>query len=628
MRNQIMNNKDNRLRIMKRLFCIGLFLLSPFLFFISHSQEITVQAPQSVYVGDNFTVRFVVNEKASDFKGPNFKGFSLRYGPSTSTSTSMSFVNGHTSRSIETSFSYTLTADVEGTFTVGAATCKADGKQLSSKPFTIKVQKMTAQQQQQRQQQQQQRQRQYDPWGQMQQQQAEEPAQIDDKSLFARASVSKSNPYQGEQIIITYKIYTQVSISQFAIDKLPGNKGFWSEDLSVGTQVKQYDETVGDRRYKVVEIRRGALFAQESGKLTIEPLDLNVLAMVQRQRRRTGSIWDLFDDPFFNAAQAVERPLSTNRLTINARPLPEAPDGFTGGVGKLDVTGGLNMNQVKANEALSYRVTVSGNGNLMLIQAPQPQFPSSFEVYEPQVDDNIKKSDNGISGSRTFEWVIIPRSQGEYTIPELKFVYFDPASGQYRTQTIAAQDVEVLRGDGRATAPGKDDVRLLNRDINYIHPTPSHLRTLSETDHAGWGFWLAVAVIVIGAVASVVVIGRRREQLKDVAGMRQKRAIRLATKRLRRAASYLGTNETARFYEEIYRAIWGCLSDKYRIPLSQLSRESVSQRLEEKQVSADQQASIMQLLQDVDMARFAPGDASQHMQTVYNKALEMIAGLS
>lgn len=590
------------------------------------AQEMTVNAPQTVYVGDNFTVRFVVNDRASDFKGPTFKGFSLRYGPSQSSSTNLSIINGHTTRSIETSFTYTLTADVEGTFTVGAATCKVGSNQLSTKPFTIKVQKLTAQQQQQRQQQQRQQQ-QYDPWGQMQQQQAE-PAKIDEKSLFARASVSKTNPYQGEQIIITYKIYTQVSISQFAIDKLPGNRGFWSEDLSVGTQVKQYDETIGERQYRVVEIRRGALFAQESGRLTIEPLNLNVLAMVQRQRRRTGSIWDLFDDPFFNPAQAVERSLSTNSLTINARPLPQAPDGFSGAVGKFDVTGGLNLNQVKANEALNYRITINGSGNLMLIQAPQHTFPASFEVYEPQVDDNIRKSDNGISGSRTFEWVIIPRSQGKYTIPELKFIYFDPTTGQYRTHTIAAQEVEVLPGEGQSANMGKDDVRLLKKDINYIHSTPSRLRLLSDTDRAGWGFWLTAAMIILGAVSTVVLVGRRREQMKDVAGMRMKRATRLATKRLRRAAAFLGTSETARFYEEIYKAIWGCLSDKYSIPLSQLSRESVSQQLEEKQVSAEQQESIMQLLQDVDMARFAPGDASQHMQDIYSKALDMIAALS
>lgn len=593
------------------------------------AQEITVQAPQSVYVGDNFTVRFVVNDKAKDFRGPDFKGFSLRSGPNSSSSTSMSFINGQMSSSVQTSFSYTLTADVEGTFTVGAATCKADGKQISSKPFTVKVEKLTKQAQQQRQQQQQQQQqRYYDPWGRQQQQQQQEPAKIDDKSLFARASVSKSNPYQGEQVIVTYKIYTQVPISQFAIDKLPGNRGFWAEDLSVGKQIKQYEETVGDRRYQVAEIRRGALFAQESGTLSIDPLDLNVLAMVQRQRRRTGSIWDLFDDPFFNAQQAVERPLSTNKVTVKVRPLPDGPDNFSGAVGRFEITGGLNLDKVKANEALSYKVTVSGNGNLMLINAPEPRFPSVFEVYDPQIDDNIRRGDNGVSGSRTFEWVLIPRSQGTYTIPELEFVYFDPSIGHYKTLKVDAQEVEVARGDARAAAVGKDDVQLLNRDINYIHPVPSSMQALKSEQHAGWGFWAAAVAIVLAAVAAVLLIGRHREQQKDVAGMRMKRATRLAKRRLRCAAAHLGSGSSAPFYEEIYKAIWGCLSDKYNIPLSELSRDSVSACLEQRSVSAEQQAAIMKLLQDVDMARFAPGDAAAQMRSIYDEALDMIAALS
>ncbi len=585
----------------------------------------TVQAPEMVYVGDNFTVRFVVNEQAKDFRGPSFKGFSLRAGPSTSSQTSMSFVNGQMSRSVSTTFSYTLTADVEGTFTIDPATCIADGKKISSKSVTVKVEKMSAAAQQQRQQQQQQRQRQaYDPWA----QQPQQASQIDANTLFARASVSKSNPYQGEQVIITYKIYTQVPISQFAIDKLPGNKGFWSEDLSVGQQIKQYEETYNDRRYQVAEIRRGALFAQESGNLTIEPLDLNVLAMVQRQRQRTGSIWDLFDDPFFNSQQAVERPLSTNRLTVNVRPLPTAPQGFSGGVGQFDVKGGLNLTKVKANEAVSYRITVSGKGNLMLIDAPQPQFPSAFEVYDPQIDDNIKKSDAGISGSRTYEWVLIPRSKGEYTIPAFNFVYFDPSTGQYISRRIPEQKIEVERGDSRSmvNVSSKDDVRLLAQDINYIHPV-GKLHHLKDEDHAGWPFWTVLAVLVAIFVAAEIILRRYSKQQLDVAGTRMKRATRKAKKRLKKAASYLGSGDTEHFYEEIYKAIWGCLSDKYNIPQAQLNRDTVSACLVEKQVPEAQQQTIMKLLQDVDLARFAPGDPETQKQTIYTEALVMIAGL-
>lgn len=586
-------------------------------------QELKVQAPKEVYVGDNFSVRFVVDAQAKNFQGPTFKGFSLRSGPSTSSSTSMSIVNGQMSRSVSNTFSYVLTADVEGTFTVDPATCVADGNKISSQSFTIRVLKADPARQQQQQQQQQQRQA-YDPWA----QQPQQASSIDEKSLFARASVSKANPWQGEQVIITYKIYTQIPISQFAIDKLPGNRGFWAEDLSEGRQIKQYEETVGDRRYQVAEIRRGALFAQESGKLTIEPLDLNVLAMVQRQRRRTGTILDLFDDPFFSAREAVERPLSTNRVSVNVRPLPAAPDGFTGAVGHFDVKGGFTLDKVKANEAVSYRFTVSGTGNLMLINAPEPEFPAVFEVYDPQIDDNIKRGENGISGSRTYEWVLIPRSQGNYTIPELRFVYFDPASGHYVTKTVPAQKIEVEKGSVSASAHavGKDDVRLINSDINFIHPVV-RLQPLRYTDHAGVLFWLASALIVLLTVATLVFVRRRQEAEQDVVGMRRKRAMRLARRRLKRAATHLKDDNTGLFYEEIYRAIWGCLADKYSIELSKLNRETVSACLVEKQVPAERQEGIMRVLQDVDLARFAPGDARAQMQTIYDEALNMIVAL-
>lgn len=606
---------------MKKKIIIGIIGLIG-LIGIAYAQEITVQAPEEVYMGDHFTVKFSVNEQAKDFRGPSFKGFSLISGPSTSSQTSMSFINGQMSRSVSTSFSYTLMADVEGTFTVEPASCVADGKKISSKRFSIKVTKMSAAQQQQRQQQQQQRQQRqaYDPWA----QQPQPATQIDENTLFARASVSKTNPYQGEQIIITYKIYTQIPISQFAIDKLPGNRGFWAEDLSVGQQIKQYEETVGGRRYQVAEIRRGALFAQESGKLDIEPLDLNVLAMVQQQRRRTGSIWDLFDDPLFNSRQAVERSLRTNRISVNVRPLPTAPDNFTGAVGSFDVQGGLTGDKVKANEAISYRITVSGRGNLMLINAPQPEFPTAFEVYDPQIDDNIRKSSDGISGSRTYEWILIPRNKGRYTIPEFCFVYFDPTSGQYVTKRIPKQEIVVDKND----AAGFDNAGTTNRPntLNNIHPV-SKLYPIKDKDSAGAPFYIIVAAIIVACGVVVFIFRKRKAAEQDVAGMRMKRAVRMARKRLKKAEGHLKGGDTGRFYEEIYRAIWGCLADKYNIPLANLNRDTVSACLAEKEVPQEQQQNIMQVLQDVDIARFAPIDPEAQKQKIYDEALQMIASI-
>ena len=606
---------------MKRITTLILCLL---LTAVTTAQSLTIQVPDQVYVGDNFTVRYTVNEQAKDFHGPSFRGFSLISGPSTSSQTSMSFINGQMSRSVSTSFSYNLVADLEGTFTIDAASCMVDGKKITSPRKEIKVVKMSAAQQQQRQQQQAQQRQAYDPWA----QQPQPAAKIDEKTLFARASISKSNPYQGEQVIVTYKIYTQIPISQFAIDKLPGNRGFWAEDLSVGQQIRQYEETVGDRHYQVAEIRRGALFAQESGKLSIEPLDLNVLAMVQQQRRRTGSIWDLFDDPFFNTRQAVERPLKTNRINVTVRPLPTAPEGFSGAVGTFDAKGGLNISSVKANEAVTYKITISGRGNLMLIDAPSPDFPSVFEVYDPQIEDNIKKGTDGISGSRTYEWVLIPRSKGDYTIPAFDFIYFEPESGQYITKRIPAQEIHVEKGDANSMAnvSSKDDVKLLNRDINYIHPI-GRLQPVKGNERPGALFFIVLALIVGGTCGIIALLKKHEADEKDVAGMRMKRATRMARRRLKKAAAYLGSGDTSRFYEEIYRAIWGCLADKYSIPLANLNRDSVSACLNEKQVPEAQQQRIMKVLQDVDMARFAPIDPEEQKQRIYTEALIMIAEL-
>ncbi len=588
------------------------------------AQEMTVQAPKQVYLGDNFKVNFVINDNARDFQGPTFKGFSLRSGPNRGTQQSVTMYNGQITNSIQTTYSYTLTADVEGTFTIGSATCTVDGKKLSTNSFTIKVEKMSMAQQQQRQQQQQaqqQRRQAYDPWA----QQPQPASKIDANTLFARASVSNTHPYQGEQIIITYKVYTQVPLSQVGMEKLPGNKGFWAEDLSANKQIKQYEETVNGQHYQVAEIRRGALFAQESGKLSIDPLDLNVLAMVQRQRRRTGTLLDLFDDPFFNMAQAVEYPLHTKPVQINVKPLPSGPDDFSGAVGNFTVKGGLNLNKVKANEAVSYRLTVSGHGNLMLITPPSPQFPSSFEVYDPQIEDNINKGDNGVSGNRSYEWVLIPRSQGKFTIPAYRFIYFDPSTAQYVTLTIPEQTIDVAKGKA-STSSIKDDVTLLNRDINYIHPIDD-LDTATDEEHAGLPFFLSIAVIGLLTVAAIFQTKKHQADTLDVTGMRKKRATRIARRRLKKAAALLGSDDTNAFYEEIYKAIWGCLSDKYSIPLSQLNRDSVSACLVEKQVPNEQQESIMKVLQDVDIARFAPGDAHAQKQTIYDESLIMIAEL-
>ena len=377
----------------------------------------------------------------------------------------------------------------------------------------------------------------------------------------------------------------------------------------------------------MVHAAQGFLFAQESGKLTIEPLDLDVLALVQRQRQRTGSIWDLFDDPFFNPTQAVEKHLRTNSISLHVKPLPEAPKEFNGAVGTFTVKTETDTREVRANEAITYRLTVSGAGNLMLIDAPHIDFPQVFEVYDPQINDNITHNSNGISGSRTFEWILIPRNHGDYQIPAFNFVFFDPSTGRYVTKHVEAIPVHINKGDPKSmknVTSSKSDVKLLNSDINYIHTHSATLTPRDSKDRTPWWFWTILCLIIISTYAAILYGRHRYAQQQDVAGMRLRRATKMARKRLKTAAAFLNSGDDNRFYEEIYKAIWGCLADKYNIQLSRLSSDTVRDCLTEKSVPEEQQTRILQTLQKVDFARFAPGDAASKKQEIYDEALQMI----
>ncbi len=600
----------------------SLIILSVFMFMasaiVAQEARITLRAPAEVGVGQQFAVTYEVNARPTDFKTPTFNNFNFLGGPSQSSSSSTQIINGNVTRSMTISYTYYLSASAEGTFTIPKATCRVDGRVVESNTAQIKVVKASDSQQQRSQGQGRYRQ---------QVQQQDQPTQIDDNTLFVKISANKTNVYQGEEIIITYRIYTQVNISQYQIDKLPINKGFWTEDLGDdNTGVQQYEETINGKRYLVGEIRKAALFPQESGLLTIEPLQLEVLAQLPSQRRRTGSIFDLFDDAFFNTHQSVKKTLVSNSLKINVKPLPTPPDNFTGGVGNFSLSAKVDTDKIKANEALTYSLTVSGTGNLMLIDDIDVKFPEVFEVYDPKVVPNIKHSAGGVSGSKTFEWILIPRSQGNYKIPEATLVFFNPQTKSYETKKTQSFNIRVDKGDANAMTAysSKSDVKLLNSDINYIMTGNPKLTQAKDSFFNTLLFWILLVLPMLLAVA-VVVYGRKlQESRKDIGSMKLRKATSLAKKRLRRAEAYLTQNDDEKFYIEIYQAIWGYISDKFTIPLSSLSTETVQECLETKNVDASIVEKILKTLGDVNFARFAPGDSSTKKQGIYEQALQMI----
>lgn len=602
-------------------------------------QEIRLEAPSTAYVNTPFSVKVMVSGgDFSDYTDPQFTGVRVLGRGSMTQIINFKKSQGYT---------YTVMAESEGTVRIGAASCVIKGTKYTSQPQNITIAGQRPQQQQRRrspwssgfddeedpfaamqQQMNQMMQQMMDPIDLGQQQPTFDPAdKNDENAIFAKISINKTNPYKGEQIILTYKIYTRIDFSLTGGFHAPEKKGFWSENLLLDQKfIKPQQEVINGKRYLSYELGREALYAQENGNLKIDVMDLPIQAVFYTSKP--------INLGFFTIQASQPDPqqitLKTNPLTVKVRQLPaKAPSQFDGAVGKFVVKGGVDKTKTRVNEAITYSLTVNGQGNLTLIDNPTIGFPNIFEVYDPDVEDKINRTANGISGSRTFKWVLIPRSEGIYEIPAYKFSYFDPTSGTYETVSVPEQKITIEKGDPKlmqnATSGGNNGVK---EDINYIKSDDNSLKlTGTKKDGNAW-FWM-VAAIIVALSAGVYAYGHhRQEAYKDIAGMRLRRATREAQKRLRKASKYMDNGNDEKFYEEIYKAIWGCLADKFNISLSKLSSETVQDCLNEKAVPRERQDVINDTLKEVDFARFAPGDSSQKKHTIYDKALEMIRTLS
>jgi len=602
---------------------IFFILLITGLFNTSFAEDVkfSASAPPTIGTGQQFAVTYTVNAAASNFKAPGFKGFSVLSGPNQSSSSSMQYINGNMTQSVAYSFTYYLLAGNEGSYTIAPAKVTVNGKTYESNALTIKVVKSAQNSNPQT----------NNPQN-RQQQGNQASGTVNDKDIFIKTNVSNASPLMGEQVIVTYKLYTAVGISQYTINKLAGNKGFWSEDiLKDNEKPKQYKENMNGRQYIVAEIRKVALFPQESGKLNVEPLEVDVLAQIQAQRKKTNSIFDFFDDPFSSAYQNVKKTIRSNNVTINVRPLPAAnkPADFTGAVGNFTFRSDIDKTETKANEAVNLKFTISGRGNIKLIDPLNVSFPPDFETYDPKVNDNINKSDNGISGTKTFDYLIIPRNEGVFTIKPVVFSYFDLNKGKYVTLSSPQYTLKVAKGDGKQTTSSltsvnQEDIKYIGNDIEHIKIKPMHLNKKGEHFFlSDLYYFLCFIPLILFIIATVF----RRKHLKlrsNLALLKNRKATKIAKKRLKKAKNYLITKEKDKFYIEISQALWGYLSDKFSIPLAGLSIDSVHEALKNKQVKEEITNQFIVTLNDCEFARFAPGDESLKMDKIYKEAIDII----
>lgn len=608
---------------MKRFLFFFIFIITVIGNIYAEDVKFYVSAPSTVGSGQQFAVTFTVNAAASSLKAPSFRGFSVLSGPNQSSSSSMQIINGRMSQSVSYSFTYYLQAGNEGSYPISPAKITVDGKTYETESFTIKVVKSSANAGNQQQQSQQQQQGNQQAGG-----------SISDKDLFLKASVSNASPYLGEQVIVTYKLYTSVAIAQYSINKLSSNKGFWSEDLTKENEKpKQYKEYLNGKQYIVAEIRKVALFPQESGRLNVEPLEVEVIAQIQTQRRRTNSIFDFFDDPFSSSVQNVKKVLKANNLTINAKPLPSAnkPEDFTGAVGNFTFRSDIDKTELKANEAVNLKFTISGRGNIKLIDKLNIVFPTDFETYDPKISDNINTSDNGVSGTKTFDYLIIPRNQGVYTIKPVTFTYFDLNKGKYITLSSPEYTLKVAKGDGKQqnnvalTSVNQEEIKYIGSDIEHIKTKPMKLNNKGEHFFLSDLFFI-ISVIPLILFVSALIIRRKHIKLRsNIALLKNRKATKVANKRLKKAKNYLVSKEKDKFYIEISQALWGYISDKFSIPLSDLSMDSVKEALTRQNVADEIISDFIRTLNNCEFARFAPGDESLTMDKIYKEASDIIS---
>lgn len=582
------------------------------------AQTLTANAPSHVAVGEQFRLSYTVNtQDVSNFRvGDLPDAFEVLMGPSRSSQSSIQIINGHTSQSSSITFTYIVVAVKNGTFTIPAAHITADGNNISSGTLKITVSGQAQSGQQ---------------GGGQHQQAAPGPraagTPISGSDLFIKVSANKKRVHEQEPILLTYKVYTLVDLTQLE-GKMPELNGFHTQEVPLPQQKSFKIEQVNGRPYRTVTWSQYVMFPQITGKLKIPGITFN--GIVVQQNRAV----DPFE-AFFNGGSGyveVKKQIQAPGIEIEVLPLPSRPANFSGGVGQFNISARLENSEVKANDAVKLRVTVSGVGNLKLIKQPVVEFPKDFDRYDAKLTDKSRLTTNGVEGSMIYDFLAVPRHQGRFEIPPVEFTYYDTNSSSYKTVKTEGFTLNVQKGTGGSSTvsdfTGQEDLKLLNKDIRYIKSGGAEQHALDDFFFGSTGYWIALAVLALTFISLFVIFRQRAIDNADIVGKRAGRANKVATRRLKKAARLMKENKPADFYDEVLRALWGYVGDKLNIAVEQLSRDNISQQLESRQVSSDTIQQFIGAIDECEYARYAPGDTQGNMNKVYDAAMGAITQIA
>lgn len=579
---EIMLNKNFLVSVFFILACI-------FSFNIANAQSFTASTDYTK-IGENerfqvtFTLQGADNSNISNFRPPSFSGFRILNGPSQSSS--IQIINGKMSASF--SFTYILAPTGIGKYKIGSAQITQSGKTYTSNELTIEVVKG----------------------------QASKKANTDEadedlsNNLFILAIPDKNTVYKGEQVTVTYKLYTRINISSPQISKLPQFNGFWTEELDLPNNITLSDEMYNGQRFKSAVIKKAALFPTQEGQLTVSPFELK-MSVVYRKKKNTRDIFDdFFDDPFFGRTETREELIRSNAIKINVLPLPQTniPQSFNGAVGSFSVNASVDKNEVSQNEPFTLKFVISGTGNLKLADIPAINLPTGFDKYEPKITENISRIGK-INGTKTIEYLIVPRISGKHIIKSMEFSFFNPNTKKYETITTPSFEINVKRGNSVAGNTGdydKEDIRLLNEDIRYIKTGDFNLYYINDYSLITKWFWLLIVIPILGLLVALKIIKEKEHLDANVSISKFRKAEKFARKKLKTAKQFLDSNDLSAFYENIYSAVFGYLEDKLSIPKAELTIDSITSKLMSKNVPYELIDKVKLLTEKCEFVRFSP----------------------
>ena len=598
------------------------------------AQTLSIDAPNVVAAGEPFRVVFTADGKVSDFEWAPPAGLTLMWGPSKGSSSNISIINGKRETSHTETYTYLLSADAKGTYTIPAATCSVGGTKCTSRTATVEVVEDGGNVAPQGGGQSQQGSQSQGNSGSASQggSQGSDPAitgTVSNEDIFMRLNLSKTTVVKGEPITGVLKLYTRQDIVGFEDFKLPTFNGFWSKETYAPTNLEFNTENINGKIYKTTVIHRYMLIPQQEGTINIEPAE----AVCQVRIRANNRGRSIFDD-FFESYQTIRKRVSTGSINVKVTPLPSgAPSSFGGGVGQFNITARFSTDSIAANEAASLIVTVSGKGNVTMLSAPKINFPTDFDVYDVKTTDRTEA--NGTGGSKVFEYPFIARSYGDFTVGPIKYSYYDISKGAYVNTEAPAVTIKVSSDgfDASAQAGGvvgggvRQGVKDIGSDIRYIATGNPGLKKAGSFFVSSWPFYAILAAIVALFFILCAVFSKVRERRADVAGTRNRKANRMATERLRRSKDYLKQGLVGAYYEELHKAVMGYISDKLTMPVSDLSKDNICETLAARGVQQPVIDRLMNIISTCEAARYAPDYTPEQMEDQYKEALETITDI-